>query len=410
MKRGRTSGQLSEGIRTLGRERGHAVALIGVFVALGMFLFLFVELVRADQLTVKTAREIARIDARWNRLQVEVLATEPGSHRATSVFTFRVWAMAVLEESRLASLATTTPEVADFVSGLESEIRALTPGRVAAAASEPYERCSMDRLIESLQAWLQSFTAGQTRAFQILLFLYGAVLLGAVGVSVAFARDLWSSQRQSAESRLLAQRYIRIREDERSRIAAELHDDAAQSVAGAALVASRLAEDIGNHPHLARLRHALDSSLSTIRNLSRDLGGTGLQGLSLDRALDQLLAEQADGMESEASYDGLANALVSEQQKLHIYRIVQECIINTVRHARAARIRLRVVYSYPNMMLRYSDDGIGFHPSRTDTDRPHLGLRSITERARMLGGELAVKSKPGAGTTITVVIPLDRAS
>lgn len=410
MKRGRTTGQLSEGIRTLGRERGHAVALIGVFIALGMFLFLFVELVRADQLAMKTAREIARIDARWNRLQVEVLVTEPGNQRATSLLAFRIWAIAVLEESRLASLATTTPEVADFVSGLEGEIRALTPERVAEAATDPYEQNSMDRLIESLQAWLQSFTAGQTRAFQILLFLYGAVLLGAVGVSVTFARDLWSSQRQSAESRLLAQRYIRIREDERSRIAAELHDDAAQSVAAAALIASRLAEDIGDHPCLARLRHALDSSLSTIRNLSRDLGGTGLQGLSLDRALDQLLAEQAKRIESETSYDGLANALVSEEQKLHIYRIVQECITNTVRHARAARIRLRVVYSYPDMMLRYTDDGVGFHPSRIDTDRPHLGLRSITERARMLGGELAVKSKPGAGTTITVVIPLDRSS
>ena len=410
MKRGRTSGQLSEGIRTLRRERGHAVALIGVFVALGMFLFLFVELVRADQLAMKTAREIARIDARWNRLQVEVLVTEPGNQRATSLLAFRIWAIAVLEESRLASLATTTPEVADLVSGLEREIRALTPERVAAAASDPYGQNSMDSLIESLQAWLQSFTAGQTRAFQILLFLYGAVLLGAVGVSVTFARDLWSSQRQSAESRLLAQRYIRIREDERSRIAAELHDDAAQSVAAAALIASRLAEDIGDHPCLARLRHALDSSLSTVRNLSRDIGGKGLQGLSLDRALDQLLAEQAKRIESEASYDGLANALVSEEQKLHIYRIVQECITNTVRHARAARIRLRVVYSYPDMMLRYTDDGVGFHPSRIDTDRPHLGLRSITERARMLGGELAVKSKPGAGTTITVVIPLDRTS
>ncbi|MFO7781530.1 MAG: ATP-binding protein [Spirochaetia bacterium] len=409
MKRGRASGQVRAGIRTLGRERGHAVALIGVFVALGMFLFLFVELVRADQLAVKTGRELARIDARWNRLQVEVLVTEPGNRRGSSVLTFRIWAEAVLEESRLASLATTTPELADLVSGLESEIRALTPERVAAAASDPYGQSSMDRLIESLQAWLESFTAGQTRAFQILLFLYGAVLLGAVGISVAFARDLWSSQRQGAESRLLAQRYIRIREDERSRIAAELHDDAAQSVAAAALVASRLAEDIGNHPCLDRLRHAIDSSLSTIRNLSRDIGGTGLQGLSLDRALDQLLAEQAEGIESEASYDGLANALVSEEQKLHIYRIVQECITNTVRHARAARIRLRVVYSYPDMMLRYTDDGVGFHPSRIDTDRPHLGLRSIAERARMLGGELAVKSKPGAGTTITVVIPLDRA-
>ncbi len=407
--RGR-SGQLIEHMRSLTRERGHAVALIGVFVSLGLFLFLFVELVQADQLAVKTGREIARIDARWNRLQLEVLVTEPGNHRARSVFTFRVWAMSVLEESRLASLAATTPEVADLVSGLQNEIRALIPERVAAAASNPYDKSSMDRLIDSLQAWLRSFTAGQTRAFQILLFLYGSVLLGAVGVSVAFARDLWSSQRQNAESRLLAQRYIRIREDERSRIAAELHDDAAQSVAGAALAASRLAEDIGDHPHLARLRHALDSSLSTIRNLSRDLGGTGLQGLSLDRAFDHLLAEHADGIESEASYDGLANALISEEQKLHIYRIVQECITNTVSHARAARIRLRVVYSYPDMMLRYTDDGVGFQPARMDSDRPHLGLRSITERARMLGGELAVKSKPGAGTTITVVIPLDRAS
>jgi signal transduction histidine kinase len=296
------------------------------------------------------------------------------------------------------------------MTSLRRRIEGLTPDGVERAAAAPFARDDIDRVVGELRDWIEEFTAGQRRAFRILLLLYGAVLLGSIAVAVAFARDLWWSQKQGRESRLLAQRFIRIREDERARIAAELHDDAAQSVASAAMIATRLEEEIGENPRLRRLIDALDSSVSTIRNLSRNLGVAGLRDMPIDRALDQLLEERAEGLETEASYDGVASANLSDEQKLHVYRIVQECLANTVRHAGARKVRLRVVYSYPDLMLRYTDDGSGFHPARVPVDRPHLGLRSIGERARILGGELAVKSRPGNGTRITVVIPVRRAT
>lgn len=395
-------------IRALWRQQGHALALIGVFAAIGVFVFLFVELVRADQLAIRATREVAELEAYWGRVQLQVLRTETAANRQAFVDDFRRMAGAALDRSRLSALAETTPEVGYLLDELHGEIDGLTPEEVITAAEAPFGLDPVDELTVSLRSWMERFTRGQTRAFRLLLLLYGAVLAGSMGVAVAFARDLWRSQRQGRESRLLAQRFIRIREDERTRIAAELHDDAAQSVASAAMIASRLAEEIGEHPHLARLRSALDSSLATIRNLSRDLGVTGLEGVSIDRALEQLLAERAGRLETEVSFDGLGAASLSGEVKLHLYRIVQECITNTVHHAEASRVHLRVVYAYPNLVLRYSDDGIGFHPARVSDDRPHLGLRSIRERARMLGGELAVESKPGEGTRITLVMPVGR--
>jgi two-component system sensor histidine kinase UhpB len=172
------------------------------------------------------------------------------------------------------------------------------------------------------------------------------------------------------------------------------------------MIASRLEEEIGRHPYLDRLRSALDESLTTIRHLSRDLGVTGLRGVPLRQALDNLLSERSNGLHTQAAYEGIEDSKLSEEQKLHIYRIVQECVTNTAKHAQARSIVLRLRYAYPNIVLRYQDDGIGFHVSRSQDDRPHLGLRSIHERARMLGGELAVSSRPGEGTGITLVMPV----
>jgi signal transduction histidine kinase len=379
-----------------------------VFAAIAVFVFLFVELVRADQLAIRTAREIAEFETYWNRVQLQVLGAEGAEHRREFVDDFRRWALDALDRSRLAALAATTPEVERFFDALRGELDGLTTEAVARAAEAPFAPDAIDGLTSSLRSWMDSFVRGQARAFRLLLVLYGAVLLGSIGVAMTFARDLWRSQRQGHENRLLAQRFIRIREDERTRLAAELHDDAAQSVASAAMIASSLAEEIGEHPHLQRLQNALDSSLATIRSLSRDLGVTGLREVPLERALDQLLSERSEGLKAEASYEGLDVAAFSGEQKLHLHRIVQECLTNTVRHAAASRIRLRLVYSYPNLVLRYSDDGIGFHPSGVGDDRPHLGLRSMSERARILGGELAVTSKPGEGTRITLVVPVGR--
>jgi signal transduction histidine kinase len=391
--------------RSFWRRQRHAVALIGVFLGIAVFIVLFVELVRADQLALATAREIAELEAAWNRLQLDALRSP--DYDSARLDEFKHWTDAHLDQSRLASLAATAPPLDSVLRGLRDDVAALTPAAVAAAARRPEGTDAIDRRLAGIRSWMASFTRGQSRAFRILLFLYGAVLIGSVGVAMAFARDLRSSEQQGLENRLLAQRFIRIQEDERSRLAAELHDDAAQSVASAALIASRVAEELGPHPHLERLQSALDGSLTTIRNLSRDLGVNGLEGVPLPQAIDQLIAERTEGLGTETCYEGLEDSLLSPEQKLHIYRIVQECMTNTLRHAEASHIRLRIVVSYPNLMLRFSDDGRGFQAARNDDDRPHLGLRSIHERARMLGGELAVRSRPGAGTEITLVMPIE---
>jgi len=394
-------------LRRVVRRQGHAMALLGLFAAIAVFLLLFVELVRADQIAIATNREIARIEARWNRLQLQVIGVNDRAAREQFLEEFRDWLMRELDASRLITLASADAEVGRIIARLRSDTAALTPNAVARSAADPFEPDTIDRHLQALAGWLGEFSRGQSRAFRILLTLYGAVLLGTVGVAMVFAHELWSSEQQGRESRLLAQRFIRIREDERMRIAAELHDDAAQSVASAALIASRLREDFGEHAALDRLQAALRSSLATIKGLSRDLGVTGLQDVPIDRALDQLLADHSESLEATSSYEGLNGTELSPERKLHLYRIVQECITNTLKHAQATHIRLRMTISYPNLVLRYADNGIGFQAQRFDGEEIHLGLRSIRERARMVGGELAVQSKPGRGTRVTLVMPVD---
>lgn len=395
-------------IRRLWEQQKNALVLIGIFMAIGVFLLLFGELLRANRIAIYTSGDIAELDAAWNRVQLQVVGAQTPIVAEAYVRYFKNRTLKALGSSRLSRLTQSGLEVAAILEGLRNKIEELGVDDVETAAAMPLGTDRVDEYLLSLQGWMNSFNAGQKRAFRILLSLYTVVLLAGIGVAMLFARDLWASQREDYEGRLLAQRFIRIQEDERRRIAAELHDEAAQSLASAAMIAGRAAEELDHHPLIVRLQEALDSSLTTIRQLSRDIGVPGLQGLPLEQAMDRLLADRAGELQVDVSYEGLSGANLSEEQKLHLYRIVQECVSNTVAHANAGRIELRLVHTYPNLVVRYADDGQGFDPADMDNERPHLGLRSMHERARMLSAELAVASKPGRGINVTMVMPVER--
>ncbi|MFO8063969.1 MAG: sensor histidine kinase [Spirochaetia bacterium] len=395
--------------RAFWQRQKHAVALIGIFISLSIFLFVFVELVRANQLTLDTSREIAEFDASWKQLQLQVLRTHHEKMNEAHVHYFRSRQLQRLENSRLAALARTTPKVEATLAAIHAELHALDVAGVKKSAAQISIEDPIAPHVRELRSWSSRFTREQRYAFRNLLVLYGGILIASIGVAIVFARHLWSSEQKELEDRLLAQRFIRIQEDERARIAAEIHDDATQSIAGAELIAARLAEELGDHPYFERLRAALGEGLATLRNLSRDLGIPGMEHLTLIQALEQLVERRTPELELEITHEHFEDRLLSAEQKLHAYRILQECVTNTASHAQAQRIRVRLVYTRPDVMLRYSDDGVGFDPSVQSNDRPHLGLRTMRERARMLGGELAVTSKPGRGTQVTLLIPASSA-
>jgi signal transduction histidine kinase len=197
--------------------------------------------------------------------------------------------------------------------------------------------------------------------------------------------------------------------EERQRLARELHDSVSQALYGIAL-GTRTARTLMMHdPDRAAdpLEYVLslaDAGLAEMRALIFELRPESLESEGLVAALEKqayaLRARHEIGIEVVLCDEPEASLEVKEA----IYRIAQESLNNTVKHARAARVRVKMACNAQSITLEISDDGVGFD---TGGEFPgHLGLHSMRERAQSLGGTLEVQSESGKGTTVRARLPI----
>jgi signal transduction histidine kinase len=222
---------------------------------------------------------------------------------------------------------------------------------------------------------------------------------------------------RKAEERLraLSRELIKAQEDERQRIARELHDNVAQELSMLRIGLEALPELAGRAADEAcalagDLSSRLGAAITALRDLSYDLLPPALDQLGLAEAAFRLCEELTarHGLEVNFFADGMEQARCGFETRVNLYRILQEALNNARRHAGAKRIVVRLVASHPNLILRVEDDGRGFEPESRLVEalaEKRLGLWSMRERARLLGGRLTIRSRPGAGTRITVEVP-----
>jgi len=253
-----------------------------------------------------------------------------------------------------------------------------------------------------------------------LLFLQ--LFLAVVSVPVLFVAIL-IEERRVVEKRLhdsqaelndnyqqvrdLAGRLISAQEDERRRIALELHDDVCQRMA---LLAIRLddadrelpAGATNAHDALADLKRQTEEVTKAVHDLSHQLHSSILQHLGLPeglRGLCRTLSQQYR-LRVDVDVDGVAG--LSDVVSLCLYRVAQEALTNAVRHGRAKRIRDQLRKGGGAIRLEIEDTGTGFNPAAVRSKG--LGLVSMRERLRMVGGTLSVTSSAGRGTVIEAVV------
>jgi signal transduction histidine kinase len=198
---------------------------------------------------------------------------------------------------------------------------------------------------------------------------------------------------------------VRAGEEERRRIAGDIHDDPVQK-----LVALKMRlELIGKaHPELEAVPDAVDAVLGSIyslRHLLFDLRPPVLDEQGLGPALRSFLEN------SQATFRWKVEDELTiqppAQTRLILYRIAQEALTNARKHSEADRVRVRLYPSEGGVMMEISDDGIGFQPLDAVVAAPgHMGLAAIRERAEMAGGRSELHSLPGQGTTLDVWIPM----
>jgi PAS domain S-box-containing protein len=225
-------------------------------------------------------------------------------------------------------------------------------------------------------------------------------------------RDLHESNRQL---RTLSASLQDVREQEQTRIAAELHDELGQQLTGLKLelswCASRVRE--GRPPTIDQvdaMRHQLDATIASVRRIATELRPRVLDDLGFGEALAWQASEFARRTGLAVDVDFAASECVTDDAvATALFRIFQESLTNIARHAAASHVTvlLRLGAADDALVLRICDDGKGISPGR---DGKGIGLLSMRERALALGGRLAVTSRPGEGTTIEVVLPVSMAA
>lgn len=227
------------------------------------------------------------------------------------------------------------------------------------------------------------------------------------------------TERKRTEEELLASReqlrelsaYLEaIREEERRRIALEIHDELGQLLTAlkmdVALLKMRVVADAEATRKINDIRELVEKTIWMVRNVASHLRPAALN-FGIVSALEWLAEDfsRRNGMPCQLVVRGGEPSL-ADTDATAVFRIVQESLTNVSRHAGASRVAVTLVSTGQALDLRVSDDGQGFEPESAQSAFSY-GLLGMSERARLIGGTLHVDSAPGAGTMVSINLPLD---
>lgn len=207
----------------------------------------------------------------------------------------------------------------------------------------------------------------------------------------------------------LAELVIRAQDEERARIARELHDSTAQTLAALQMqlaAARRAPSGTTTAEELAELHRLARVAVEEVRTLSHNIYPRVLDDLGLGAALEWLArrARDATGIIVQVEVGQLPR--LRKEVSAVLYHLAQEGMRNALRHARPSTVALRLTADADDVTIRITDDGAGFDVEEAEQRRPGMGLFSMRERVSLVNGRLAISSTVGRGTTLTAAIPV----
>jgi PAS domain S-box-containing protein len=240
------------------------------------------------------------------------------------------------------------------------------------------------------------------------------------GQDITELKQAEKTLRQSGRQlRFLTSQLLTIQEKERGRISRELHDELGQSLIFLKFQLQSLLSKVHKTQKVvhsdgqAMLRY-LDETIENVRRLSQDLSPFLLEDLGLPAAIRHLLEniKAYAGIEVSSVSIAEVDRLFSPEAKITIYRILQECLTNIIKHAQATQVSVEVKKRDNHVSFKVSDDGRGFDIRQTQSRQAQaqdmgIGLAAMKERVRLIRGALKIRSQPGKGTSMTFTIPID---
>ncbi len=239
--------------------------------------------------------------------------------------------------------------------------------------------------------------------------------LGRILAAVTVFLDVSDRHRAEEERNELLRRIVSSQEDERRRIARELHDQMGQHVTALMLWIKALGDSpdeatVERSQGFQRLREIINEIGREAHRIALELRPTALDDLGLHSALLNHVEEWSDRYQIDVDFQssGLDHRRLEPHVETTIYRIVQEALTNVVKHAKAARVGLVLERGPDHLLAIVEDDGVGFDAESRPAPGRGLGLLGMKERVALVGGTLQVESTPGGGTTLLIRIPIAR--
>jgi signal transduction histidine kinase len=221
-------------------------------------------------------------------------------------------------------------------------------------------------------------------------------------------------QKEQIRAQLL-EKAIRAQEDERKRIARELHDETSQTLTSLVVglkVLEGLQDPAQIKAQVAELRDLAAGTLDSVHGLALELRPSVLDDLGLVAAVQRHVTTQTRKYAIEVDFHtaGLDGTRLSPETETAVYRIVQEALANVARHSQATSASVVLERRRETLVAIVEDNGSGFEVDDLLASEQSLGLHGMRERSFLVGGKLTVESSPGGGTTVFVQVPLERES
>jgi signal transduction histidine kinase len=273
---------------------------------------------------------------------------------------------------------------------------------------------------------------GQTWRTMVIIWIVTSVIYAMLAYEIVMAAkqqikaiedsnvelEAMANELRKSEKRLhrLSSDLFAVQESERKRISFELHDELGQSMAALKLQVGAISRRLGiaDQEELKttceEMRDNIDQIIENVRRLARDLSPVVLDDLGLQAAIEYLVNNFAKIYNVEVTYRTTdINHLFNEGSQRNIYRILQEALTNIGKHAQAKHVLL--VIARENNVIKFTvrDDGRGFNVQKIfyqKADEKGMGLEAMSERVRILGGEINFVSRPGIDTTVTFSVPI----
>jgi PAS domain S-box-containing protein len=230
-----------------------------------------------------------------------------------------------------------------------------------------------------------------------------------------FARDITDQKRTEEHISALTQQLMKAHENERQMISRELHDRIGQDLSMLKIGFDTLYDDYPEVHHRIRQRISaltkiLHGSIMAVRDLAYDLRPPSLDQLGLAKTIFQYCEDFSEktGLSVDFNSAGMDDLKLDFDTEINLYRLVQEGLININKHADARQATIRLVATYPNIILRIEDDGKGFNVKDrlvAVSNEKRMGLRSMGERVGLLEGKMRIQSRPTEGTKIFIEVP-----